>query len=136
MNYIDVGSDSLPIKFGFRVVRKSMAKLKLKKWNDWVQIPSLAEFDDIPAMMHGALECGAKTAGDQFDMTLEQVEDLLDENPHLVTQMWEIFIDDMTPADKKEQVKSAIDEATDEAVKAEVEKNRIGTTLSESPTGN
>ena len=131
MNYIETDGATLPIKFGYKVVRKSMAKLKLKKWNDWVQIPTLTEFDDIPMLMHGALECGAKTAGDAFDMTQEQVEDLLDQNPHLVTQMWEIFIDDMTPADKKEAVKSAIDEATDEAIKTEVEKNRIGTPSNE-----
>lgn len=126
MNYIEVSGEQLPIKFGYKVVRKVMAKYKLKKWNDWVQIPSLTEFDDIPSILHGALECGAKTTGDDFNMSPDQVEDLLDVNPHLVTQLWEIFIDDMTPADKKESVTAAIDEATDQAIKQEIEKNRVG----------
>lgn len=131
MNYIEVNGDQLPVKFGYKVVRKAMAKHNLKKWNDWVQIPSLANFEDVPAMLLGALQSGAKTQGDECALTLEQVEDILDSHPHLVTQMWEIFIDDMTPADKKQTVKAAIDEATEAAVKEEVEKNKIGTASKE-----
>lgn len=126
MNYIEVNGDQLPIKFGYKVVRKAMAKHKLKKWNDWVQIPTLTEFDDVPDILLGALQSGAKTAGEDCTLTRDDVEDILDSHPHLVTQMWEIFIDDMTPADKKETVKAAIDEATEKAVAEEVEKNRVG----------
>jgi hypothetical protein len=126
MNYIEVNGEQLPVKFGYKVVRKAMSKHKLKKWNDWVQIPTLTEFDDVPDILLGALQSGAKTAGEDCTLTRDDVEDILDSHPHLVTQMWEIFIDDMTPADKKETVKAAIDEATEKAVAEEVEKNRVG----------
>lgn len=136
MNYVEVNGEQLPVKFGYKVVRKAMAKFGLKKWSDWVQIPSVAGIEDIPIILLGALQTGAKSLGEVCSYTNEDIENILDTHPYLVTQIWEIFIDDMTPDDKKQTVKNAIEEAAGSAVKEEIEKNRIGTVLNESLTGN
>lgn len=120
MNYVEINGEQLPIKFGYKLVRKYMAKFKLKKWTDWTQLPNLVEIDHMPDVLHLALECGAKTAGDEFKMSAEETETMLDFNPHLITELWDIFIDDMTPASKKEAVKEAMTEAEEEA------KNLVG----------
>lgn len=122
MNYVEVNGEQIPLKFGFSVIKKYMAHFKLKKWADWTQIPTLAEFGDLPGILHGAFALGAKSQGDDFTLTVEDVEGILDTHPHLMTQMWEVFIDDLTPAAQKEAVQKAMETAQNGAA-VEVEGN-------------
>lgn len=97
MQYIEIDGQTYPIKYGFSVIRRFMAKYKLKKLMDLAQLPALLEMDDLPAFVHAGLETGARVDGNKTPFTVAEVEELLDIHLWLSSKAFEAFAQDIQP---------------------------------------
>ena len=112
MEFIELGGDTRPIKFGFKVVKKFLAKYKYKKWSDFPVLASVLEVEDLPAFVHGALSNGAKGSGEEFKHTVQDVEEWLDDNPKpLLENIWVIYMYDLAPANKRKEIDKALSDS-------------------------
>lgn len=101
MKEIIVAGKALPIHFGLKAVNE-FTKLQNADFHDTVTTTnSLGSLDSIVVLTVSGLNEGARKSGDKTRYTESDVWDMFDENPKLILEVSEIFMEAVIPLTEK-----------------------------------
>lgn len=88
---VQVGDNTYPVKYGFNALRlfTNAAGLELK---DLEQLGETIKIDHAILLVWAGMKDGARAEKQEFSLEPEDVADLLDEEPTLLTQCLELFV--------------------------------------------
>jgi len=101
MEFIEIGGQSRPVKFGWNALA-TFGKLSKTGVADLSIFESGMNFEDILLLIYCGLKEGARKEGKEFKNTVEDVGDWLDEDIDKIEEFLKLFAEQM-PKSKKAQ---------------------------------
>jgi len=106
INYIELGGEKRPIKFGFwaLAVFCDKVKIKLEQLDSFVE--NLTLMDTI-VLIHTGLQDGARVEKKEFNIELTQIADWLEARPEALTEAFEVYSESKKTDEKAAPTKEA-----------------------------
>lgn len=88
---IKVGEKAYPVKYGFNALRLFCNKSGIEL-QELEQIASSMKIDHAINLVWAGMKDGARVEKQEFDLTPEDIADLMDEDNTLINQCMELFV--------------------------------------------
>jgi hypothetical protein len=99
---INIGGQQRPVRFGFNALAE-FCKLTGVKIGNIDALGSNMDFGHIRALVYCGLKDGARKAGVNFNATVEDVGDWMDESKEAIAEAFDEFIASQAPAPTEEK---------------------------------
>lgn len=99
---VKVGEQLYPVKYGFNALRVfcNASGIELQ---DIEKIATSMSLDHAINLVWAGLKDGARVEKQEFDLTIEDVADMMDEDNTLITQCMELFISSFVKPNSEEK---------------------------------
>lgn len=99
---VKVGDKLYPVKYGFNALRVfcNASGIELQ---DIEKIATSMSLDHAINLVWAGLKDGARVEKQEFDLTIEDVADMMDEDNTLITQCMELFISSFVKPNSEEK---------------------------------
>jgi hypothetical protein len=104
MDFLFIGGENRPFRASWKQLKAIAAKKGFKKLAELGEVLSDLTLDEVPFFVHLCLQAGAKKAGSDFNYSIEDVEDWVDEDMSVVMEAFQKVADNLSGGGKPKAV--------------------------------